>query len=166
MRRYSGLETTIANIPYVAMVLIGTVTIAYAYGFSVRALVGATGYFAYGVVGALWIMVFVCPYCAFYATRGCPCGYGVISARIVKKGDHDCFETKFKRHIPVIVPLWIIPIVCGGIVLWGSFSWLLLGLVLVFIVVSWIVLPIVSRKHGCVDCPQKSDCPWMAEDSG
>lgn len=162
MREYSKSETAIANIPYVAMILIGAVTIAYAYGFSVQALVGVAGYFAYGIVGAFWIMIFICPYCAYYATRGCPCGYGVISARISKKGDRDCFAAKFRRHIPVIVPLWMIPVACGGMTLWYSFSWPLVGLVSAFVVESCIILPVVSRGHGCVDCPQKDDCPWMA----
>ena len=163
MREYTKSETTVANIPYAAMILLGAVTIAYAYGFTSQAIAWAAAYFAYGIAGAFWIMVFVCPYCAFYATKGCPCGYGTISARIVKKADHDCFAVKFKRHIPVIVPLWIIPVICGGIPLWSSFSWPLAVLVLVFVVDSWIILPLVSKKHGCVDCPQKDDCPWMAE---
>ncbi len=163
MREYSKLETTVANIPYAVMTLIGAVTIAYAYGFSAQACAWAAGYFAYGIAGAFWIMFFVCPYCAFYATRGCPCGYGTISARIVEKADRDCFAVKFKRHIPVIVPLWLIPAICGGITLWYSFSWTLVVLVSVFVVNSWIVLPLVSKKHGCVECPQKDDCPWMGE---
>lgn len=145
------------------MVLIGAVTIAYAYGFSPSVLAGAVSYLAYGIAGAFWIIIFVCPYCAYYATRGCPCGYGTISARIMKKGNRDCFTEKFRRHIPVIVPLWVIPIACGGLALWYSFSWRLFGLVSAFIVESFIILPIVSRKHSCVDCPQKDDCPWMAK---
>lgn len=163
MREYSKLEATIANIPYVAMILMGAVTIAYAQPFAAGGLAGAGSYLAYGVVGAFWIMIFVCPYCRYYATTGCPCGYGTISARIVKKGDRDRFAEKFRRHIPVIVPLWIIPVACGGIGLWRSFSWWLVGLVSAFVVESCVVLPIVSRKHGCVECPQKDQCPWMAK---
>ena len=162
MREYSRFETAIANVPYVGMILIGAVTIAHAYAFSAFGLTSAVCYLAYGVVGALWIMIFVCPHCAYYATTGCPCGYGTVSARIVKKGDRECFTEKFKRHIPVIVPLWIIPVVCGGIGLWLSFSWSLVVLVLAFVVESCVLLPIVSRRHGCVECPQKDQCPWMA----
>ena len=163
MRKYSRLDTAIANTPYVGMILMGLVTIAYAGAFSAWGLTGAGIYLAYGIVGALWIMIFVCPYCGFYATTECPCGYGTISARIVKKGDRDDFAQKFRRHIPVIVPLWIIPIVCGGIGLWRSFSWWLVGLVLAFVVESCIVLPTVSKKHGCVECPQRDQCPWMGK---
>jgi len=165
MREYTKSEIAIANIPYVAMILMGAVTIACAHGLSVFGLAVACGYLAYGVIGALWIMFFVCPYCRYYATTGCPCGYGTLSAKIVKKGDRDCFSEKFKRHIPVIIPLWIIPAVWGGIKLWQSPSWWLLLLVLAFAVESWVILPIVSKKHGCVECPQKDQCPWMTTGS-
>ncbi len=161
MREYTTSETILANIPYAVMVLIGTMIIAYAYGLTTLAFTAAIGYLIYGAIGALWIIIFVCPFCAFYATKGCPCGYGMISVKIVKKSSRNCFPEKFSRHIPVIVPLWLIPVVCGGIALWISFSWRLAGLVSVFIIESWIILPIVSVKHGCVDCPQKDSCPWM-----
>ena len=163
MHEYSKSETIIANIPYVGMVLLGSVTIASAFAFSAFGLAVAGIYFAYGIAGALWIMIFVCPYCRYFATTGCPCGYGMISAKVIKKGDRDRFAEKFKRHIPVIVPLWIIPAVCAGIGMWRSFSWLLVGLISAFVIDSWIILPIVSRKHGCIECPQKDQCPWMAK---
>lgn len=163
MRDYSRLETTVANIPYVGMILLGAVTIAYANTFSAWRVMGACAYLAYGVIGAFWIMFFVCPYCHYYATRGCPCGYGMIAARIVSKGDIECFAQKFKRHIPVIIPLWIIPVVCGGLELYSFFSWPLFGLLLAFIIESWIILPIVSKTHCCSDCPQKDQCPWMGK---
>jgi hypothetical protein len=159
MREYTNAQTLVANIPYAGMVLLGTATIACGYGFSAGALAGA--YLAYGILGAIWIMIFVCPYCGYYATRGCPCGYAMLSARIVAKGNRTCFAEKFRRHIPVIVPLWLIPALCGGIAAWRAFSWWRVGLVAAFAVESWIILPLVSKKHGCVDCPQKASCPWM-----
>ena len=161
MHEYSKLETILANIPYAAMVLLGMVTIAYAFTFSAIGLAAAGIYFAYGIAGAFWIMIFVCPFCRYYTSTGCPCGYGMISAKIVKKGDRERFAEKFKRHIPVIVPLWIMPVIFGGIGLWRSFSWWLVSLIAAFVIESWIILPFVSRKHGCIDCPQKEQCPWM-----
>ncbi len=163
MREYSKTDTLIANIPYFGMILLGALTIAYAGTFSILSIAWACAYLIYGIAGAFWIMIFVCPYCHYYATRGCPCGYGMISGRIVKKGEKDCFAQKFKRHIPVIIPLWIIPVIYGGIKLYTSFSWVLLGLLLAFIIESWIILPLVSKKHACVDCPQKDQCPWMGK---
>jgi hypothetical protein len=165
LREYTHVETIIANIPYAAMILMGTITIAYAYSFSPPALTAAGGYFVYGIAGALWIILFVCPYCTYYGSESCPCGYGTLSSRLVKRGNESCFAEKFRRHIPVIVPLWLIPVVCAVLVLLSSFSWWLVGLVLAFVLESWVILPLVSRKHGCVDCPQKTQCPWMARGS-
>ena len=162
MKEYTNTQTIIANIPYLAMILIGTAMISYVFDFSPWVFAGAGLYFAYGIAGAFWIMIFVCPYCVYYDTRGCPCGYGKISARIVRKGDRNCFSEKFKRHIPVIVPLWLIPVAFVCIGLYRSFSWTLVGFISAFSINSFVVLPLLSRKHSCAECPQKEDCPWMA----
>lgn len=162
MQEYTRRQTIVANLPYVIMIITGVLTIAVGFDFSFRSMVGAGLYLVYGCAGAVWIMVFMCPYCIYYGTRQCPCGYGILSAKMVKKGKETCFSRKFKQHIPVIVPLWIIPVVSGGMALWQAFSWKLLALVLVFAVNSYLILPLMSRKHGCADCPQKDDCPWMS----
>jgi hypothetical protein len=162
MREYSGKQTLLANLPYTLMLLTGAGTIALAFVLSRWAWTAAAGYLAYGIAGAGWIMIFVCPYCAFYGTRGCPCGYGMISATLVRKGAVNCFSAKFKRHIPVIVPLWLIPMVCGAIGLLNSFSWPLSAILAAFALNSFVLLPLVSKRHSCADCPQKADCPWMA----
>ena len=109
MHKYTTSETIVANAPYAAMILLGSGTIGFGFGITPWALAGAAAYFVYGVDGAFWIMVFVCPYCAYYATRGCPCGSGMISSRLVRKGDRDCFAEKFKRHIPVVAPFHVWP---------------------------------------------------------
>jgi len=163
MREYSRAQTVVANLPYSIMLLTGAAVIAWGFGFSAQALAGAIGYAAYGVLGAVWIMVFICRYCAYYGTRGCPCGYGMLAARLAPKGSQECFAARFKRHIPVIVPLWLIPVACGAVALSHSFSpgqaWLLGA----FVVNSFVILPLVSRRHACSECPQKDDCPWMAK---
>ena len=163
MKQYTRTQTAIASLPYCIMLLTGAAVIAWGFDFSARAVAGAASYATYGVGGAVWVMVFICRYCGYYGTRGCPCGYGELAARFVRKGTLECFAAKFKRHIPVIVPLWLIPPVCGGIALPRDFSagmaWLLGG----FVLNSFVLLPLVSRRHACSECPQKSDCPWMAK---
>ena len=163
MREYGAFETVRANLPYVGMLALGGLVLGYGYGFSAGALAAAGGYVGYGILGALWIMVFVCPYCAYYDSRGCPCGYGKLAARMVGKGDRNCFSEKFKRHIPVIVPLWVIPVV-GGVFAFGrGFSWWLVGLLVLFAANSYVILPWLSKKCSCAECPQKEDCPWMGK---
>jgi hypothetical protein len=166
MREYTRWETAAANIPYAAMILLGAATIALGFHLVPWAETGALAYAAYGVGGAVWIMVFVCPYCAYYGTRGCPCGYGTVAARLARKGDRECFAQKFKRHIPVIVPLWIAPLVAGTVALVQSFNGWLLGLVCAFALNSYVVLPLLAKRHSCGDCPQRDGCPWMPAKTG
>jgi hypothetical protein len=163
LREYTKSQTLAANLPYAAMLLLGAATIACAFGRSGGSWAGGLTYVAYGIAGALWIMVFVCPYCTYFDTRSCPCGYGLLAARLARKGSHECFAEKFRRHIPVIVPLWLIPVVCGGVALGRGFSWPMLLLVSAFAVNSYVILPLVSKRHGCKECPQKEGCPWMAQ---
>lgn len=163
MKEYTHTETAIANLPYFIMLLLGAVIMAWGFGFSTVAVAGAVGYVVYGAVGAVWVMVFVCRYCGYHDTRGCPCGYGVLAARLVRKGGRECFAPKFKRHIPVIVPLWLIPPACGAIALSRASSHALTWLVGLFVVNSFVILPLVSRRHACSECPQKDGCPWMAQ---
>jgi hypothetical protein len=162
MREYTRREVAAANLPYAAMLLLGAATIALGFHHTPWVVAAALVYALYGVGGAVWIMIFVCPYCAYYGTRGCPCGYGVVAARLVRKSELECFAQKFKRHIPVIVPLWIIPVAAGVVALVQSFNGWLLGLVGVFAVNSYVVLPLLAQRHSCGDCPQREGCPWMS----
>lgn len=163
MREYTWAQVTIANLPYSLMLFTGAAVIAWGFGFSPLALIGAAGYMAYGIGGALWIMVFICPCCRYYGTRSCPCGYGILAAQMVPKSNKECFAEKFKRHIPVIVPLWFIPLGCGAVALWRDFSSGTAWLLGVFVLNSFLILPLVSRRHACHECPQKDDCPWMGK---
>jgi hypothetical protein len=161
MRQYSQAQELINNTPYIIMTLLGTIIFIEAFGNLVWGLTAAGAYFIYGIAGAVWIMIFVCPYCRYWNTRSCPCGYGRIAAKFRSKSAVDCFSEKFKKHIPVIVPLWFIPILAGGLVLVGRFSWLLLVLLIIFALDAFVVLPLVSTRHGCKECPQRDTCPWM-----
>jgi hypothetical protein len=61
----------------------------------------------------------------------------------------------------VIFPLWVVPSVAGGIFLLTDFSVSMLALVILFVIDSFVILPLVSKKYGCAHCPQKDMCPWM-----
>jgi hypothetical protein len=161
MQEYSHAQELINNIPYIAMTLLGTAIFIAALGGSAWGLAAACAYLSYGATGAFWIMIFVCPYCRYWDTSSCPCGYGRIAAKFREKSPIDCFDEKFKKHIPVIVPLWFIPILAGVPLVIRSFSWPLLVLLVIFALDAFVVLPLVSTKHGCKECPQKDLCPWM-----
>jgi len=154
-------QALIDNLPYAAMILLGAAIFAVSLGSPLWQWLSVAGYVAYGVLGALWIMLFVCPWCHFYDTRLCPCGYGRIAAKLRAKKDGEDFARQFKRHIPVIVPLWLLPPVAGGIAAYREFSWLLAVLLAAFVVNSYAILPLLSKRYGCAKCPQKDTCPWM-----
>lgn len=151
----------IDNLPYLAMLVLGAALFRFASGGEPWGWLAAAGYCAYGVAGALWIMLFVCPYCHFYGTRLCPCGYGQLAVGLRAKRDGERFRAQFRKHIPVIVPLWFIPLIPGGIALARNFSRPPLVLLVAFAIDAFAVLPLVSRAYGCAKCPQQETCPWM-----
>jgi hypothetical protein len=147
------------------MTLLGSAIFVVAFAQWMWAWLAGVAYVLYGAAGALWIMIFVCPYCHFWNSTACPCGYGKIAAGLRQKREGDRFREKFRKHIPVIVPLWIIPALVGVVIVVRSFSWPLLILLIVFAVDAFVILPLLSTKRGCVECPQKDDCPWMGSAS-
>ncbi len=162
--KYTHAQTLTANLPYLGMIVLGSIILFLSVGYPQALWAGL--YALYGIGGAVWIMVFMCPYCAFHGTRACPCGYGPIAARLRERKEGNRFNEKFRRHIPVIVPLWFIPPAAGGLALWRGFSWVTAVLIAAFVIDSFVVLPLLSRKHCCASCPQKDDCPWMASGAG
>jgi len=160
MRKRRGLVYLVGNLPYLAMLLLGSAVLAAVLRWSAWAWVAAGAYLVCGVLGAFWIMVFLCPHCALWGSPACPSGYGLLASRIRARQSGRQFAEKFKRHIPVIVPLWIVPPLAGG---WGvayRFSWYLVGLVAVFVLSAFVILPLASVAHGCAECPNRNQCPW------
>ena len=160
-RTYTGMETLLHNLPYIFMTALGAAVLFRSFKGTVWANVTAAGYVFYGLIGALWIMIFVCPFCRFWDTNACPCGYGKIAAKIRNRQSEDRFSEKFKKHIPVIIPLWFLPLVAAVPALIRGFTWGLVILMVVFMVDAFVILPLLSTQHGCRDCPQRQTCPWM-----
>lgn len=160
-REFSRALELVDNVPYLLMGLCGSALLLVGLGYSPAGWLAAGAYLAYALGGAVWIMVFVCPYCHFHGTRACPCGYGQISARLTPKRPENRFARQFRKHIPVIVPLWLIPLAAGIAFYASNPSQLMLVLLIVFAVDAFVLLPLVSRLYGCGHCPQKTDCPWM-----
>jgi len=162
-QEYTHAQELIDNLPYIVMAIVGSSILALGFGFSFLGWILGGLYIIYVMAGTFWIIIFVCPYCQYYDTRACPCGYGQIAVKLRPKSDENRFMEKFNKHIPVIVPLWIIPIIAGAYFLVIDFNLLMLILLIIFGLNSFIVLPFLSRKYGCAHCPQKDDCPWMGK---
>ncbi len=161
VQEYTHVQEIIDNLPYIIMTLLGAVIHLVGLGFTVWGWIAATCFALYGIAGAVWFIVFICPFCHFYGTRTCPCGYGQISGKLVPAQDGSQFIEKFKKHIPVIFPLWFVPLISGALFLFRNYNPTMLVLYSAFIINSFIILPLVSRFYGCAHCPQKNDCPWM-----
>ena len=160
-RCYSHLQVVWHNVPYVAMVFLGSAVFLAGFARTAAGWSVASAYCAYGFAGALWIVLFVCPYCRFHGTRLCPCGYGLIAARLRETKDPSRFAEKFRKHIPVIVPLWVVPPAAAGYFLYREPSTLMTLLLAAFLLDAFLLLPLLSRKRACVRCPQRQGCPWM-----
>jgi len=161
LHEYSCAQEFVNNVPYIAMTVLGAAIFVVGFENPGWGWIAASAYVTYSVMGAIWIMIFLCPYCPRWKTRSCPCGYGRIAAKLRGQKDSGHFKEKFKKHIPVIVPLWFVPVLVGALLAVRSFSWPLLVLLVVFAVDAFIVLPWFSKKHGCANCPQRDSCPWM-----
>jgi len=161
VREYSSFQELADNVPYLLMGLCGSALLLAGFGPTLSGWLAAGSYFAYCMAGAVWIMIFVCPYCQYHGTRSCPCGYGQISAKLAPKHEENRFAAQFRKHIPVIVPLWAIPLIAGIVFYMQHRSQVVLVLLIVFVLDAFVLLPLVSRLYGCGHCPQKTDCPWM-----
>ena len=114
---------------------------------------------AASIMGPLWIMTRVCPTCLLYWSAACPSGYGLVSKRLVDRGDPDKFREVFSLHVTAVAPMWFIPIVAVGyLLLTGeSVPWLM---VILFIAVAFVGVPLKARYYTCTRCPKRADCPW------
>ena len=113
------------------------------------------------MVSIIWFWARICPNCHYHGTLACPCGYGIISSKLFPKKEGNSFHKVFKKNIIVLFPSWFIPPVIGIYLLVKSYSVGLLILVISFIVVGFVLIPLISKKVGCKDCEIKEDCPWM-----
>ena len=114
---------------------------------------------AASVLGPIWIMARVCPSCLLYGSSACPSGYGLVSSRLVERGDPDRFREVFNLHVTAVAPMWFIPIgaVVYLLVTGETVPWLV---TVVFILVAFIGVPLKARYYTCARCPKRSDCPW------
>lgn len=151
-----GANKVLHNIPTFSTYALGAIIILFLnWVFSVA-------FILYCIFSTLWFMRFICAHCPHYDNRKCPSGYAFISAKLFKKKDSKEFNEKFKRHLGVVFPSWIIPVVAGLYSLYYEFSLLLLLLLFAFIVIGFIILPVITKRYGCEDCNLKDSCPRMA----
>jgi hypothetical protein len=45
--------------------------------------------------------------------------------------------------------------------LWFNFTWLILGILIVFSIFGFVLVPLIPTLTYCRKCPLRNDCPWM-----
>lgn len=104
----------------------------------------------------------ICVHCHHFGSRACPCGYGVLAPKLFNwKGDQN-FRQVFRRNIVILFPCWFLPPIAGAYLLKAGFSWKLAGLLAVFCVIGFLVVPLISKYVGCRGCELRDQCPWMS----
>ncbi len=148
-------QVLLDNVPTLAMYLLGAVIMSY------YSIASAIIYISYSMLSIFWFWGMICPYCNYFNTRGCPCGYGKISSIIFKKREAENFTRVFRRNIVVLFPSWFVPPVFGVLILISSYSVSLMAYLISFVVIGFVIIPLISKLVGCKDCEIKEDCPWM-----
>ena len=143
------------NIPTLLLLVLGFLIIRQ------LTLAGAILYGVYAAISIIWFWAFICPYCHHYDTYACPCGYGIISAKLFRKKDDKSFRQVFRRNIIIQYPNWFVPLAVAVYLIITSYSNKILILTIAFAVIGFLVIPVISKLVGCRNCEIKEDCPWM-----
>ena len=118
----------------------------------------------YCVASIVLFWALICPYCHHYASRACPCGYGVMAPKLFRsKRDTSkrTFREVFRKNISIMFPCWLVPFVAGIYLLFTNYSIMVLILFVLFCIVGFVLIPSISKFVGCKDCEIKEDCPWV-----
>ena len=154
-RTVPGWTVALDNVPTIVMFgLGGAILLPLGWPLSVAFL-------AYCGVSIVLFWGLICPFCHHYATKACPCGYGVLAARFFEKHEGPDFRQVFRQRIGIMFPAWIVPFVAGVYLLWSDFTMEVAVLLASFCVVGFFLIPAISKFVGCRGCEIKDQCPWM-----
>jgi hypothetical protein len=143
------------NLPTLVLIILGTLII------TKISVIGAIGFAGYSIFSIVWFWAKICPFCHHYGTYACPCGYGIISAKLFKKRNDKSFIKVFKRNLGVVFPLWFVPALTATYLLIYRYTGEVLVLTIAFSLVGFVIIPLISKFVGCKNCEIKEDCPWM-----
>ena len=121
----------------------------------------AVVFLVYCCLSIVLFLGLICPYCHHFDTKACPCGYGAIAPRLFERRGGADFRVVFRQRIGIMFPAWIVPFCVGVYLLWLDPSQYVLGLILAFCLVGFVLIPAISRFVGCKGCEVRDECPWM-----
>ena len=153
-------------VPTSTILLDNAPTVAlFALGAMILHPIGAAASVAYIAYCTLAIVLFwrlICPHCRHFDTRQCPCGYGIVAARLSSRRDSRGFRKVFARNIGIMFPCWFVPAGAGVFILNRHFDPTLLALLIAFCLLGFILIPLIAKLVGCRGCEIRNECPWMS----
>lgn len=144
------------NIPTLLLFILGFLII------KIVSLALAVIFGAYALFSVVWFWGKICPCCHHYGTYACPCGYGAISPLFFRKRDGASFKKIFRRNLLIVFPNWFVPFGVAIYLLIEHYSTEILLLTIIFSIIGFVIIPVISKQVGCKNCEIKEDCPWMA----
>jgi hypothetical protein len=146
------------NLPLVIVIIFGSILTSWVWW------IWGIVYLGYSIIALLLYMKFICLYCLCYKTRSCHDGYHIIASRLFEPRKGKIFYTQFKRYVPVVYPIWFIPVPAAFYVLMTRFSWLHLGFVIIFCISGFVILPLLSQNQ-CRKCTNGLYCPRLVKET-
>lgn len=73
------------------------------------------------------------------------------------------FRKKFRQNIGIQFPNWFFPLAVAIYLLIKDYSFKILIMTLLFSLIGFLIIPVISKQVGCKNCEIKEDCPWMAD---
>ena len=119
------------------------------------------GYVAYIIIIELRLLAKSCKHCYYYG-KFCAFGKGKCSALFFKKGDPEEFlktEITMKDIIPDFLT-FIFPLIGGVVILISNFSWIVVVLLVILVILGFGGNAVVRGSFACKYCKQREiGCP-------
>jgi hypothetical protein len=153
LKRGSPAQIALDNSPYALSAVLGFfVLLPIHWALAVLELVAV-------VAGPLWMIRTVCPHCYHMNGVDCKSGYSKLAARIAPPGDPAKFKRAFTRNTIAVYPVWFLPLAGAVYIVATGGVPPLIPLVL-FILVSFVIIPVKTRTVNCRKCANRKNCPW------
>lgn len=151
---YSTGQIFSHNIPLMIMYILGVFIV------SIYNIVFSVIFIVYIILSLYIFMVTICAYCPHYGTKSSLCGYGLVTKSLTSRKKASQFKSQFRRNIAVLFPVWFVPLIFGLIIIINEFTWFMVILLIVYIIIAFGVVLYVSRSKSCKTCKLKKNCPW------
>ena len=162
MHSKQGYENFPIWVPLLSCALSLSIYALGAYIFSLLGIIFTVLYLLFCLWIELRILKYSCVNCYYYG-KTCGLGRGKLCALFFKKGNPEEFakrEISWKDLIPDFMAV-ILPLVGGIIILIKGFSWLVLVLILILVVLWFFGNALIRGSLACKYCKQKelTGCP-------